>query len=445
MEALVARRLADLGPGRGADRGPAVELSVDGELVRGRASDSVAEAAWCAGVAVLSRSLKYHRPRGGFCFEGHCSGCLMRVDGRPSVRTCIEPCRDGQVVRSQNALPSAQLDALGVVDLVFGDKLDHHTLMTAAAPLNRIANKVVRQLSGLGALPAAAPPSPAVGQLTPDVCVVGGGPAGLAAAIASARAGADVVLIDDQLELGGSLRAVAGGAARIARLVEDARAAGVVVVPRATAIGYFPEERVLTVASADAAWQVAAPSWIWASGGYPSNVPIVDNDRPGVMAARAVARLLRHRGVLVADRIAIVRDDSAQVAAEVDGLAAELRQAGALVRVVRASAVARVLGRDRASGVELRDGDVVEAGAVAIAAVPSPASEGPRQHGCVVELDPARGGYRVIVDGDGQTSVAGVWACGDVTGYLGPELALAHGTHVGAAACAERPRVGGVL
>lgn len=432
----MARRLADPAPGRAADRGPAVELHVDGELVRGLASDSIAEAAWCADIAVLSRSLKYHRPRGAFCLEGHCSGCLMRVDGRPSVRTCVEPCHDGQVVTSQNALPSAQLDALGVVDRVFTRKLDHHTLMTAAAPLNRIANLVVRQLSGLGELPDGAGPSPAVGELAPDVCVIGGGPAGLAAAIACASGGAAVVLIDDQLELGGSLRAVAGGVARVSRLVAQARDAGVEVLPRATVLGYFPEERVLAVASADAAWRLRAATWIWASGGYPSNLSLIDNDRPGVLAARAVARLLRARGVLVADRVAIVRADGPLLAAEAEALAVDLRRAGALVRVVRAAEVARVLGSSRATGVELVDGDVFDAGAVAIAATPAPASEGPRQHGCVVELAPARGGYRVIVDGDGRTSVAGVWACGDVTGYLGPELALAHGAHVGAAVMA---------
>ena len=430
----MARRLADLD----VDRGPAVDLVIDGESVRAHGGDCIAEAAWCAGQQTLSRSLKYHRPRGAFCFEGHCSGCLMRVDGVPNVRTCLEPCRDGQVVTSQNALPSAQLDALGVVDFIFGKKLDHHTLMTSVTPLNRVANKVVRQLSGLGTLPDRAGMQPAVREVCPDVCVIGGGPAGLAAAIAAASAGADVVLVDDQRTLGGSLRALAGGNTRVARLAMQARELGVELAPQATAIGYFAEEDVLAVALGAEAWRIAARNWIWASGGYAMNLPLIDNDRPGVLAARAVARLLHERGILLADRAVVIWDERPGAQAEANALAASLRVAGAMVTTVAAASVARVIGSPAATGVVLVDGDLIEAGLVAVAATPAPASEGARQHGCAVELSPSRGGYRVIVDGDGRTTVAGVWACGDVTGYMGPELALVHGAHVGAAVVATR-------
>ncbi len=435
----MARRLVDAD----VERGSAVEVVVDGERLRAYARESLAVAAWCDGVRVLSRSLKYHRPRGAFCLEGHCSGCLMRVDGIPNVRTCLEPCRDGAVATSQNALPSAQLDALGIVDFIFGKKLDHHTLMTAATPLNRVANKVVRQLSGLGTLPDVARAAPPVEDHATDVCVVGAGPAGLAAAAACARAGLAVLLIDDQPGPGGSLRASADGAAQIARLLGELDEDGVVRRAHATATGWFAEVGALLVAQPDAAMRVTARAWIWATGGYPSNLPIIDNDRPGVLAARAVARLLHAHGIVVGDRVAIVADATAGCRAEADALATALRSAGAAATVAAATDVERVLGGAVAEGVALRNGDVIDADAVAIVALPAPASEGPRQHGCAVTFDPARGGYRVIVDGDGQTSRAGVWACGDVSGYLGPVLARAHGAVVGAAVTRSLGRGGG--
>src|SRR5689334_13842807 len=157
---------------------------------------------------VMSRSLKYHRPRSFFCLEGHCSGCLVRIDGVPNLRACQTPCHSGAEVQGQNAFPSAEVDLLGAVDFLFSRGMDHHTLMTGSSVLNRLANKVVRQLSGLGKLPDHAPPElPEVHRYDVDVCVIGGGPAGLAAAREIARAGRRVVLVDDQMRPGGSLRA----------------------------------------------------------------------------------------------------------------------------------------------------------------------------------------------------------------------------------------------
>jgi sarcosine oxidase subunit alpha len=200
----VARRLAGLD----AVRGAAVELRIADTTVRAFTDESIAAAALASGTRVLSRSLKYHRPRTFFCLEGHCSGCLVRLSGVPNMRACQAPCAAGAEVEGQNAFPSAEVDLLGAVDFLFSRGLDHHTLMTGSSVLNKLANKVVRQLSGLGKLPAAAPAElPEVGRADVDVCVIGGGPAGLAAAIATAAAGKRTLLVDDQLRPGGSLRA----------------------------------------------------------------------------------------------------------------------------------------------------------------------------------------------------------------------------------------------
>jgi sarcosine oxidase subunit alpha len=262
--------------------------------------------------------------------------------------------------------------------------------------------------------------------------VIGGGAAGLAAALASAQRGRKTLVIDDQLQPGGSLRADPRGGRRAAeRSWRDTLDAGVEVLGRATAIGYFPEDDggVLAVAGSDRLYRVHARAWIWATGGYAVNLPFLENDRPGVIAARAVGRLLVDHGILAGDKICIV--EVPQLENETNALAAALAIAGAEVMRVKLDPTLCARGRSWVTGVDTPMGRV-DCDLLAVAAIPSPASEGARQQGCKVELDPAAGGFKIVVDADGRTSTPGAWACGDVTGYMGPERAAADGNRVGA-------------
>ena len=112
---IVARRL----PGHDAVRGESLEVRIADTTVRAFADESIAAAALASGARVLSRSLKYHRPRTFFCLEGHCSGCLVRLSGVPNMRACQAPCTPGAEAQGQNAFPSAEVDLLGAVDFLF--------------------------------------------------------------------------------------------------------------------------------------------------------------------------------------------------------------------------------------------------------------------------------------------------------------------------------------
>jgi sarcosine oxidase subunit alpha len=407
--------------------------------VRAFPDESIAAAAIASGTRVLARSLKYHRPRTFFCLEGHCSGCLVRLSGVPNLRACQASCTSGAEVSGQNAFPSAEVDLLGAVDFLFSRGMDHHTLMTGSSVLNKLANKVVRQLSGLGKLPdQASNELPGVAVRAVDVCVIGGGPAGLAAATATARAGRSTVLIDDQLRPGGSFR----GDPRTGRDAAEsgwaqALAAGVEVLARSTAIGYFGEDDggVLAVSAPDRLYRVHAASWIWATGGYAVNLPFPDNDRPGVLAARAVGRLLVDHGILGGEKICIV--EVPEMEADATALALALYEAGADVARIALGNATGTRGRSWVSALDTSGGKV-DCDLVAVAGIPAPASEGPRQQGCRVVLDPAAGGFRVVVDEYGRTTTPGVWACGDVTGYLGPAAAAADGARVGGNVASSR-------
>lgn len=427
----MARRL----DGHEALRGDAIEIRIAGSSVRAFTDESVAAAAFASGARVLSRSLKYHRPRTFFCLEGHCSGCLVRLDGVPNLRACQSPCHPAAEIHGQNAFPSAEIDLLGAVDFLFSRGMDHHTLMTGSSMLNRLANKVVRQLSGLGKLPDhVASELPAVHRYDVDVCVIGGGPAGLAAATACARAHRSTVLVDDQMRPGGSLRADPRAGRRIADATVDAAVgAGVAILSRSTAIGFFPEDDggVLAVASPERLYRIYAKRWIWATGGYAVNLPFPDNDRPGVLAARAVGRLLVDHGILAGDKISVVEVAHPTVDQDARALATALGEAGAEVTRVSLDRVHGVRGRGWTTSLDTIDGKI-ECDVVAVAAIPAPASEGARQQGCAVVLDPEAGGFKIVVDESGLTNVPGVYACGDVTGYLGPAAAQVDGTRIGA-------------
>lgn len=443
-----------------------VAFSLGGDALQGDSTDSYAAAAWLAGQKVLSRSLKYHRPRGAFCLEGHCSGCLVRIDGVPNLRACQASCRDSALVESQNAFPSASFDVLGAVDKVYRRGMDHHTLMTSATVLNKVANRVVRALSGLGKLPTVAQAvldnetAQPVVAVEVDVVVIGAGPSGLAAATTIASAGHSVLVLDEQLELGGSYLAdVRFGRAAAGSAVASAQAAGATLLAQTTAIGYFAEpgnvRQGVVIAAAGAShgkWneatlvRVQARRWLWATGGYAANLPFANNDRPGVLAARAVGRLLAAHDIVAGDNIVMLVDGerggapASEVRRHATAVADALNHEGCTVRTVSLADVATVatslLGNDVAA-IELTTGERIECDTVAVVALPSPASEGARMQGCDVTLDPDVGGYAVTVDALGRTSVRGAYATGDVTGYLGPAAAAAHGQHIGAAIVAD--------
>jgi len=439
-------------------RGEPCVIDFEGAPLRAFAGESVAVALYAAGIRTLGRSTKYHRPRGAFCFEGHCASCLMRIDGRPNVRACLTPARPDLRCERQNAFPSADVDLLEAADWLFPHGMDHHSLLTGNRAANRMFVNLVRQVGGSGTLPDAPAPSlPPVRDTVVDVCVVGGGAAGLAAAAAIGRTapGTRLLLVDDQEVPGGSWLAEPGGVAQAADASAQAIAAGAVMLARAVAIGFFPEDVLvapepspssatssgapspaavqgtLAVSTAEGLVRVAARSFLYATGGADQNLAFLDNDRPGVISARACGRLAFHHGVRPGQRVVVVGD-----AAFGDRLAAALSHAGVAVERVspRERAVAAIGGANLRA-LEVEDGSGarrrVDADVIAAAVTPAPASELPRQHGARVAFSETGGGFAVTVDGTFRTSVAGVFACGDVTGFQGPQAAARAGAAAG--------------
>ena len=122
-------------------------IELDGQEVPACEGEPVASAVIASGDALLSRSSKYHRPRGAFCMSGACSNCLMRVDGVPNVPTCQTRVKPGMRLERQNVFPDAKVDLYAASDLVFRKWFNHHEFMAGIPLADAVLLKVADRKS----------------------------------------------------------------------------------------------------------------------------------------------------------------------------------------------------------------------------------------------------------------------------------------------------------
>lgn len=361
--------------GERIDRARPLTFAFDGRRVEGFAGDTIVSALYAGGRRVFSRSFKYHRPRGELCGCGQCAGSLFTVDGRPGVRGCGEPARDGMVVEHQNAWPSLEHDVMRVADRVGGPLLPvgfYYKTFIRPRRLWPVYEKVLRHAAGLGRLPkrqAEREWRTEYRRRHCDLLVVGGGLAGLSAAIEAAERGADVVLCDEDVEPGGW--ALVDGRHDEARaLAARARELGVEVLTRAPALGWF--DGLVPVWQGDTLHQVRAPRHVLATGALQQPLVFPGNDLPGVMLSSGARRLAALYAVAPGQRAVVATVDDAglqdalalrlagvEIAAIADlrpdagggGPAAHVEAAG--IPLLRGATVVRASGRDRVQHVTL--------------------------------------------------------------------------------------------
>lgn len=332
---------------------PSVEL--DGRRVPYEDGDTIASALYRAGVRTFSRSFKYHRRRGLYCLAGDCANCLLTVDGEPCVPACTTPAEDGQVIARENGWPSADRDVLAVADRL-------HWLLPVGfyyKTLHRpqavwpVVERWVRRAAGLGSAPLdRAPAEREARHHHPDVLVVGGGVAGLAAAHAAAEEGAHVLLCDE----GASGDRIAPGPTRsqITLLTQALRRHdNVTVLERATAVGIY-EGPLVPVDGPDFLELVHPERIVVATGALERHAVFPGNDLPGVWLGRGAARLAGVHGVGPGARAAVV----ATTAEGIEHLET-LRDAGV---EIASAAVPAALADSVPSGVPLAvDATIVQA------------------------------------------------------------------------------------
>ncbi|MDM8536783.1 FAD-dependent oxidoreductase [Desulfobacterales bacterium HSG17] len=184
-----------------------IALNYKRKTYQGVEGDTIATALYANGIRIFSRSLKYHRPRGLYCLDGECSNTCMGVNSIPNVRTENTLLKDNMSVTEQNVIGSAQYDMMG-----FMDKLDwmmpagfYYKTMHKPAKIWPLAMKQIRKAAGLGTLSSDFEMKGKYDEIFPkaDICVIGGGPAGMSAALAAAEKGLRVILLESRPWLGG--------------------------------------------------------------------------------------------------------------------------------------------------------------------------------------------------------------------------------------------------
>ncbi|MGD9526715.1 MAG: 2Fe-2S iron-sulfur cluster-binding protein, partial [Pseudonocardia sp.] len=320
------------------DRGTTLGFTFDGQAYTGHPGDTLASALLASGRHRVATSVKLGRPRGITAAWAEDPGGLVQIE-----EPFPEPMLVAATVELHDGLAASGLPGQGrladVADSARYDAVHHHV----------------------------------------DVLVVGAGPAGLAAALTAARAGARVALVDEQSEAGGALLsgtdelddapALDWVAAAVAELADHP---DVLHLQRTTAFGAYDDGFVLALErrtdhlagntalqhlSRQRVWRLRARAVVVATGAHERPVVFADNDRPGIMLAGAARTFLNRYGVLPGrGAVVFTTNDSAYDAA------LDLQRAGVPVHAVvdaRTAVPAYLLDGCERTGIPVVRGAVV--------------------------------------------------------------------------------------
>ncbi|QOJ79416.1 FAD-dependent oxidoreductase [Infirmifilum lucidum] len=408
-------------------RGRPVYFRFNGGIVEGYEGESVLAALWASGV----RSVKRGAPlQGPYCMIGYCSGCMARVDGRPHVRTCLEPVRGGLVVEEEEqGLPPV-------------------------APASAVEEGPER--------------------VDTDVIVVGSGPAGLSAAIAAAESGLKVDVFERHFKPGGQLLKqthkffgsgeLFGGLRgfQIAeRLISRAESLGVNIHTRASVIGWF-REGVFAVVKDGRLVLVKPRAVIVSTGAVERFLAFPGNTLPGVMGAGAAQTLMNEYGVKPGERAVVVGAGNVglivsyqllqagvevlavvEIMREIGGWlvhAAKLRRYG--VPILTHHTVVRAEGRERVEKVVVAELDdkmqpiqgtekVFSADLLLLAVGLTPEARLLAEMGAKMIWSSELGGYVPYRTRYMETSIPGVYVAGDASGIEEATTAILTGRIAG--------------
>jgi len=335
-------------PGEVIDRRAPLPFTFEGDHYTGLAGDTISSALLAAGVRVMSRSFKYHRPRGVMTATFLDPGCSVQVGDEPNVRGSHRRLAAGMEVTAQNVWPSLKVD-VKVANQAVGRFLTsgfYYKTFIKPQRLWPAYQKVLARFATGGRVDAGSGHGYYDKRYAHvDVCVAGGGPAGMAAAVGAARAGASVLLVEEEHDLGGHLRF--GSEAdldALAALREEVAALDKIeVLVNSVVAGRYDDNWLAVVQRGlrgveERLIKTRAGVLVVAAGLIERPYVFDGNDIPGVMLSTAVRRLVNLYAVRPGERVVVFSAN-----AEGDAAADDLRRVGADVVTVDARSGANLV------------------------------------------------------------------------------------------------------
>lgn len=333
------------------DRARPLSFQFNGRSMAGYQGDTLASALLANGQRLVGRSFKYHRPRGVFTAGSEEPNALVELGQgarqEPNTRATTVELYDGLVAQSQNHRGSLERDLLSFNDLLspfLSAGFYYKTFMWPKSFWEKVYEPAIRSAAGLGRLSGAPDPdSYDHGFLHCDILVIGAGPTGLAAALAAGRAGARVLIADEDFLPGGRLNSetqeIAGqsGADWAARTwAELSEMPNVRSMTRTTVYGAYDHgiygllERATDHMAHSAKprqilWRVYSKRAILCAGATERSIAFPMNDRPGVMLAGAVRSYANRYGVDPGKTVVFTNnDDGARTVQDLKALGVEV-------------------------------------------------------------------------------------------------------------------------
>ena len=290
--------------GEWINREKVINFSFEGEAFTAFEGDTISSALWAAEQKVLGRSFKYHRPRGVLSFANHDVNILMTDGLDTNMRADVVQVQEGMVLHTVNTIGGVKKDKNRIIDMLspFLPVGFYYKAFHKPRWLFPFWENMIRKAAGLGVTNFNYP------RITKrklhsycDLLVVGAGAAGLTAAFEAAKAGLQVILIDENKQAGGSLSYDRGGdkigVEHLDYLLKKIASLPNITLKTGTyAAGYY-SDHLIPIVGADGITKVRAKAVIVATGAFEQPPVFRNNDLPGVMLGSAAQRLIHRYGV----------------------------------------------------------------------------------------------------------------------------------------------------
>ena len=322
------------------NRDKKISFTFNGKKYFGYEGDTLASALLANGIHLVSRSFKYHRPRGFFGAGVDDPNAKVQLykgaKTEPNANATEVELVEGLIAKSQNCWPSVSFDFGAINNLFqkfFPAGFYYKTFMWPKSFWYKVYEPIIRKAAGLGVAPLKPDPDRYEHKYEYcDVLIAGSGPSGLASALAAAKNGARVILAEDKSRFGGSLLVdeVTIGNKKGKEWADEAISQlksmpNVIVKNRSQVFGYYDHNMMVMFEKTrdhienpnkftprQKLWYIRAKEIVISTGSLERPLIFGNNDRPGILLSSAAKEYLKVYGVLVGRKpIIFTNNDSA--------------------------------------------------------------------------------------------------------------------------------------